>query len=85
LCYTIITEGEQNPKRKGDKKMNLREAMTKYMENLLNEVDSHNISLENLFECGQCPFREVCHANEDNCSCGEFIKSQLSDGNKYRA
>ena len=65
--------------------MNLREAMMKYMENLLNDVDNHNISLDNLFECGQCPFREACHANEDNCSCGEFIKSQLSDGNNYKA
>lgn len=69
--------------------MTMLELLNLYRDNLLKAMQEHKITINDLeVRCEFCPLREACRtASEqgDEMNCGEFIRSQISDGNEYRA
>ena len=72
-----------------NKAMTMKELLNLYCDNLLKAIQEHKVSTEDLgMRCQLCPLREACRAASeqgDDMTCGEFIRSQLSDGTEYRA
>ena len=59
--------------------MTKKDAMMMYINKMVEEWERDDVSLDTVFECEYCPFREACHNSTDDNNCGEFIKTQLLD------
>ena len=69
--------------------MNMKKFIRLYAKNLYETLSEQGFSIEGCgLQCDCCPLQKACEksaeAGED-CTCGEFIQKQLTDGKNFRA
>ena len=72
--------------------MDMKEFLQQYNNNLLEALEDKTIGVSYIaIECRMCPLQKQCgeDAEKEECggyvNCADYIKSKLSDGQKYKA
>ena len=66
--------------------MTLKEFLYAYADNIVESMAGHDCRMSTVqVICGLCPFCELCHNDNGDIPCEQFILNNLSDGNQYKA
>ena len=65
--------------------MDMKEFISLYAANLLEKLEDHSLRIDSYnWSCGLCPLKDLCEKDSDDTTCGQFIKKNVTDGEKYK-